>query len=381
MSEAAHQDLQLIEAEAAADALVARLGHAPRLAFDSEGDGMFRYRARLCAMQLASERELAIVDTLAIDARRFAPLLTASGPEKVVHDVAFDARLLFAHGVTLGAVFDTAIAARFLGYSATGLSSLLARLFEVQLPKDKQQADWGARPLDEPSLAYLANDVRYLLPLHDLLLEQLRDKDIEPELREECAWVLGEAQKPVREPSWLGRVKGAAARPAKQRARTYELARARDTLARELDVPPGRLIASELVLRLAEFDSLSDDELARRLSGLARPYVARFSAALARAAERDDAPAEELIDDSHIPPPGELAVRKRRRELLMAFRTREAEARGVDPQVVLPGHCLSDLTKLPRLDREALESVSGLGACRIERYGERFRSELGPRWS
>jgi ribonuclease D len=381
VNEAPQPDATLVEDEAAAEALVARLSRAPRLAFDSEGDGMFRYRARLCAIQLASEREIAIVDTLLLDARHLARLLAASGPEKVVHDVAFDARLLFAHGVTLGSVFDTAIAARFLGFSATGLSSLIARLFDVELPKDKQQADWGARPLDDASLAYLANDVRYLLPLHDLLLEQLREKGIEPELREECAWVLAEAQRPVREPSFLGRVKGAAARPAHQRARVYELSRARDALARELDVPPGRLLAGELVLRLAELENLSDGELTRRLSSLARPYASRFLEALANAAARDDAPADELIDDSHIPSATELALRKRRRELLSAFRTREAEAREVDLQVVLPGHCLAELTKLPTLEREALERVPGLGACRIERYGERWRSEFAARWS
>jgi ribonuclease D len=371
----------LVTASAAARALVAQLAQAPSLALDTEGDGMFRYRARLCTMQLASSEQIAIVDTLAVDPRLFSALLSAGGPEKVVHDAAFDARLLFAHGVALGSLFDTAVAARFLGFAATGLSALLASLFEIELPKHKQQADWGKRPLDHEAVEYLENDVRHLLRLRDALLERLREKEIEAEVREECAYVLREAQRPTAEPSWLSRVKGAAARPPKQRARTYELARARDEVARELDVPAGRVIASELVLRLAEIDDLAKPELERRLSVATRPHVMRFVEALARAAERSDAPAEELIDDSHIPAQSELVLRKRRREQLTSFRAREAEQRAVDPQAVLPGHCVNDMTKLPRLDAESLASVAGLGACRIARYGERWQREFGPTWS
>src|SRR5690606_26212082 len=125
----------------------------------------------------------------------------------------------------------------------------------------KQQADWGARPLDAEAIAYLENDVRYLLPLREALLAQVRARDIEPEVREECAYVLSEAQRVVAEPSPFSRVRGATQRAPKQRARLYELARARDELARELDVPPGRVLANELMLRLAELGELSEAEL------------------------------------------------------------------------------------------------------------------------
>lgn len=370
----------LVERPELARELIDRVARVPVLALDTEGDGMFRYRARLCTLQLASASEIAIVDTLALDVRAFSALFSVAGPEKVVHDVAFDARLLFMHGVALGSVFDTAIAARFLGLPATGLSSLLANLFDVQLPKHKQQADWGERPLDAEALAYLENDVRYLLPLHDALLARVRAKDIEPEVREECAYVLGEAQRPTPEPSPFARVKGAANRPPKQRARIHELAQVRDELARELDLPVGRVLASELLLRLAELDELSLSELERRLSATLRSRAPEFFAALERAKERADAPAQDLIDDSRVPAPAELLRRKQRRELLSAFRTREAAAREVDAQVVLPGHCLNDLTKLPSLAPALLATVPGFGQCRIERYGARFERELGARW-
>jgi ribonuclease D len=279
----------------------------------------------------------------------------------------------------LGNVFDTAVAARFLGFTATGLASLLASLFDVQLPKHHQQADWGERPLDAEAIAYLENDVRYLIALRDLLHERVRASGIEDELREECAHLLREAQKLPPDASPFARLKGAAARPPKQRARLYELALLRDELARELDLPPTRVVPSEVLLRLAERDAPTVAELARKL-GARHEFAERMRDALLRAEAHDDVPASELVEPERAPSMSEIVLRKRRRELLIGFRTREAIAREVDPQVVLPGHCLADMVKLPKLEDELLARVSGLGACRIARYAERWRSELTAAW-
>ncbi|MET0343139.1 MAG: HRDC domain-containing protein [Polyangiales bacterium] len=369
-----------IASTAEAEALAARLARAELVALDTEGDGMFRYRTRLCTVQLATSAELAVVDTLATDARVFAALLSDDGPEKVVHDAAFDARVLAAHGIALGRVFDTAVAARFVGFTATGLATLLATLFDVQLPKQHQHADWGERPLDDELLAYLENDVRYLLPLRAALLERVHALDIEDELREECAHLLREARKVVPEASPFARVKGALMRPPKQRARLYELALARDELARERDVPPAKVVPTELLMRLAEREPATLDELARRL-GSKLDCAESLFAALERAEQRDDAPAEATLEPTETPTSAEIALRKKRRELLVGFRTREAARRQLDPQVILPGHCVSDLVKLPRLDAELLAGISGLGACRIERYAASWRRDFASAWS
>jgi ribonuclease D len=372
---------QAVDSDVGARALAARLLDAPVIALDTEGDGMFRYRARLCTIQLASERELAVVDTLQVDPTLFASLLGDQGPEKIVHDVAFDARLLAAAGAPLGNVFDTAIAARYLGFAATGLASLLGQLFDVQVPKHMQQADWGARPLSSEAIVYLENDVRYLIALRALLLERVRAADIEPELREECAYVLSEARASEPEPSPFSRVRGANARPPKERARLFELAWVRDGIARELDLPASRVVPNDLLLRFGELDTQSAASLERRLPTRFRAYAPRFVAALLEAEGRDDAPREELPEVRVAPSGSELARQKRRRELLVSFRTGEAAKRGVDPQAVLPGHCLNELIKLDGLSREQLASVPGLGEARIERYAALWQRELGPRWS
>jgi ribonuclease D len=257
---------------------------------------------------------------------------------------------------------------------------MLSQLFDVQVPKHMQQADWGKRPLSSEAIDYLENDVRYLLPLRDVLLERLRERDIEAEMREECEYVLREAVRSELEPSPFARLKGALARPPQERSRLYELSLVRDAIARELDLPPGRVVANDLLLRFGELQEPMRAELERRLPPRIRGYAERFMEALARAQAHADAPLAELPNPADVLPATELAKRKRRRELTIDFRTREATARGVDPQVVLPGHCVNDLVKLDDLSREQLQRVSGLGECRIERYGEALRRALGSRW-
>src|SRR5690606_19744788 len=140
--------LRFVDDPAELPRVLDELEETPAIALDIEGDGFHRYRARLCTMQLAGAGAPVALDTLAIrDLTPLAPLLGPHGPVKVLHDASFDARMLARRGVTLARVFDTSIAARFLGERATGLASLLARHLGVELAKDEQQGDWGARPL------------------------------------------------------------------------------------------------------------------------------------------------------------------------------------------------------------------------------------------
>lgn len=359
-----------LETVAEASAWLSRVAGVTTLALDTEGDGMFRYRTQLCTVQLCAGQQIAVIDTLRVPA---APLLSSllgsGGPEKIIHDASFDARILFAHGVVLGNVFDTAVAARFLGFPSTGLSSLLLKLFGLHLPKHQQQADWGLRPIDAEAMRYLENDVRYLPDLFASLLEAVRERDIEPEVREECAYLLGEAQRPeVVEAAWM-RIKGSALCPAPQRARLYELAQVRESFARERDLPPARLLASELLLRIAR-DEDTDRATLERLLGSKADLADAFEQALARARGVRDAPrdqVERLLPEG--PSAAELSRRKRRKAWLSEFRAKEAKVRAVDLQVVLPGHCLSDLVDLPVFTADSLRSVRGFGACRFERYG------------
>ena len=142
--------MELAVDEGALAAIVARASASARVAVDVESNGLHAYRPSLCTAQLAwgtgAATEIAIVDTLATPATPLAPLFTG-GVIAVLHDLTFDVRLLREHGVALGAVRDTSVAARLLGKPAQGLASLLAGELGITVDKALQHHDWAARPL------------------------------------------------------------------------------------------------------------------------------------------------------------------------------------------------------------------------------------------
>src|SRR5579862_9482477 len=87
---------RVVSTESDVRAVAAAAARAERIAFDVEASGMFAYRARPCTVQLAWDggERIAVVDVLAAPLAPLARLLGPDGPVKIVHDVAFDARLL-----------------------------------------------------------------------------------------------------------------------------------------------------------------------------------------------------------------------------------------------------------------------------------------------
>lgn len=358
----------LIDDPAALPEVARSFGALERIGLDAEGDGFFRYRSRLCTLQLAGAGEVAVIDTLAIeDLSPLGPLLAAEGPVKVVHDVAFDARMLAGRGMSLGRVFDTAVAARFLGEPSTGLAAMLEKHFEVTLDKQHQTADWGARPLSAAQLAYLVDDVRHLPALARDLEARARELDVLEEIDEETRYAMERAldPEPVR-PPWT-RIKGARDLSARQLAALVALADAREREAEARDVPPFRVTGNRVLLEAARRSPRTVADL-RRIRGLRSLPDQRLAEAL-EAAERDGPP---LDDPTPPPPPEERARKKAREKALGQWRSEEAERRGVDPQVILPGHCLRDLAQLE--DPDAIDRIPGLGDKRLGRYGDALRA-------
>ena len=349
---------------------------APLVAVDAEGNGLFAYRAGLCTVQLGWEEggrsRIAVIDTLAVNPAPLGELLDRSGPMKVLHDLTFDVKLLAEAGVTLDNVRDTSVLARMLGRKATGLASLLSSELGIVVPKDLQQHDWSRRPLRPAELAYLATDVRHLGALFDKLSLEARALDIEEEALVECAFKHQSALIPPREkkPAYL-RVKGAEALDPAGLAVLRRLVMAREAIAEQWDNPPFKVVSNETLLTLAQSKPASLDELRRikrgispRLAQSSDRLLAAVTAGLADGAVPASDRAVEVRPDRAI-----LAARRATEKRLSAWRRAEAAARGVDEQVVLPGHCMADLVALGAGDQRAVAEIRGLGARRYARYG------------
>src|SRR5688572_24893976 len=246
--------MEYLESAAALEALAERLKSSDLLAADTEAAGYHRYRDRVCLLQLSTRSETFLVDTLAIE--QLEPLAPIFGDEKrevLFHDADYDLRLLNRDfGLRIGKLFDTKIAAQFLGEPAIGLGALVEKYLGITLDKKHQRADWGQRPLPSELLDYAAEDTRHLPPLRDKLRElleqagRLRWAEEEFRLMQQTRWT-GE---PGTGDGYL-KVKGARDLNGRQLAALRELHRWREEVAQGRDSAPFRIISNEALLELA----------------------------------------------------------------------------------------------------------------------------------
>ena len=369
--------MQVVATEGALREVVAAAKAASRVAVDLEASGMFTYRARICAVQLAWDGgHLAVVDTLAVPAAGLSPLLAESGPLKIVHDVAFDARLLAEVGIALGNVHDTALAARMLGRTATGLASLLESELGVHIDKEMQKHDWRERPLDDRMLAYLGQDVTYLHALDERLWAEVTDKGIAAEVLEETRYRLASALDAIRNPDTspaYARVKGVERLAERELAVLRPIAALREEEASRRDVPPHRVASNDALLAIARERPRTASQVAR-IRGVPRehPDTSRFAESVVKAVASAGTtlPPEELARFERPRMPVALTRARREREArLLAWRRAEAKRRGVDEQVVLPGHCVKDAVEAPLGAVDELRAVPGIGGFRVDRDG------------
>jgi ribonuclease D len=370
--------MRVVATEPDLRALAREAAGATRLAVDLEASGMFAYRAAVCTVQLAwgDGDARAVVDAMAVSIAPLAELLGEGGPVKIVHDVAFDARMLAEAGVPLGNVHDTSLAARMLGRTATGLASLLESELGVRIGKAMQHHDWRIRPLDDAMLAYLAADVAHLGALEATLWREVNARAIEDAVLEETRYRLASALDAVRSPAEVppyARVKGVDRLHEREKAVLERVAEVREDEARRRDVPPHRVISADALLAIARARPRTPPEVGR-LKGVPRGPGARgLVEALARAvasAGETLAPEERARFERPRVPAAVLRQRREREGRLLAWRREEAKKRGVDEQVVLPGHCVKDVVDDDPADAEGLARVPGIGAFRVQRDAE-----------
>jgi ribonuclease D len=340
---------------------------------DTEAAGYHRYLDRVCLIQLSTRSDTYLVDPLALEAiSPLEPLLAAADVEVVFHDADYDLRLLDRDfGIDVRGLFDTRIAAQFLGEPGIGLASLVEKYVGVRLAKKFQRADWAQRPLPREMLEYAAEDTRHLPHLRDRMLDAL-----------EAAGRLHWAQEEFRiaeaarwEPSVDGdayrRLKGTRDLRPRQLAALRELHAWRESVARARDAAPFRVMANGVLVEAARLMPASARELAA-VPGLAPALARRYGEAMLAAIETARRlPESELPQrPRRSPPPPHDPTFEARLERLRAARDRVAEALGLDRGFLMPRHQLEDLARSVPQSREALLSRSGVRQWQVDALGK-----------
>ncbi|MGI8646386.1 MAG: ribonuclease D [Nocardioides sp.] len=220
------------------------------VAVDAERASGYRYSNRAYLVQLRRDGAgTALVDPIHFDS--LAPLAAAlEGAEWILHAATQDLACLAEIGLHPTSLFDTELAGRLLGKPRVGLATLVEELVGLRMRKEHSAADWSTRPLPTSWLQYAALDVEVLLELREAMVEQLEAAGKTEWARQEFEALLS-FQPTVREEVWR-RTSGAhRLRGRRAQGAVRGLWEARDLIARERDVAPGRIIPDSAIVAAA----------------------------------------------------------------------------------------------------------------------------------
>ncbi len=347
------------------------------LAVDTESNSMHAYPEQVCFVQIRAGDEVFIIDTVQL--RDLSPLQAcfADGSvEKILHGADYDVVCLARDfGLRFSGLFDTMLAAQFLGMERLGLAALCTQFFGVELDKSLTRHDWGRRPIDPPYIRYMCEDVLYLGQLRDILREQVEKAGIVEELSLEFRRVERLEWSPKGfDPQGWRRIKGARDLDEEARPVMMELFRLREELALERGVPPYRILRNEVMLALARNRRARRGDL-KGFKSLKRGFLNRYEKRLLEALDRARE-AEPVAAMGPRKTPRRPRADVRREEALRRWRKEEAQRRGVVTMVVLPNHVLLDLVADPPDSMEDLKRFPYLGETRRERYGSEILEVL-----
>lgn len=300
------------EALAAASAAIAA-GSGP-VAVDTERASGYRYSQRAYLIQLRrTGAGTVLVDPLPL-ADRLGPLIEAlRGTEWILHAASQDLPCLSELNLHPDALFDTELAGRLAGYDRVALGALTERLLGYTLEKGHSAADWSTRPLPAEWLTYAALDVELLITLRDVLADELRaagklDWALQEFEAVRTAKPPGPRPEPWRRTSGIHRL-----RKPRQRAAVRALWEAREAIAAERDISPGRVLPDSAIVAAATNDPEDEAELVKLpvFRGRAQRRMARTWIGALRAARelpKEELPATSLVHDGP-PPPNRWAER------------------------------------------------------------------------
>lgn len=342
--------------------MVSRASRANILTFDVEFASAERYRPLLCLLQLAwvadsGGVEAHLVDAQAVDIRPLVQLLAA--PRCVVaHGARQDLALLssvFGHRVT--GLFDTQLAAAFLGLGEqVGYARLVESQLGIALDKEQQWTAWEKRPLTSAQLRYALADVTHLPALHaqlDKELGRLGRREWVEQASAELVEVADSAAQQSADDAWRS-LAGWRGLASDKLCVLRELAAWRVREASRLDVPINRIVDERTLVDWArkppasvrhKRTALSEDEIdagVRAAVARARERFAAGDAPPAPSASVASAPRAQVWSEIILALVAEAAARHQVAARLIATRddveqvARAVDRAGVEAAIHLP---------------------------------------------
>jgi len=282
-----------IDTSAGLQAVIEELVGQSAYCLDTEFHREKTYFPKLALLQVAWGDQLVLIDPLAVDLSPFAAVLE-SDATAVIHAADQDLEvLLLACNALPSVLFDTQIAAGFVGLSTPSLSTLYERFLGVRVGKGDRLTDWLQRPLTEAQLTYAATDVLHLPEIHRMLVADLG-------ARGRLQWALDECEaqrirsRGQRNPEEAyRRIKEARQLKGSAQSVARAVAAWRERRAAALDIPVRYVLSDIAVLGIAQRPprSRADLEKIRGFDrGLREDMVSELLAEVGKALDAPDSP-------------------------------------------------------------------------------------------
>ncbi|MGI8665989.1 MAG: HRDC domain-containing protein [Jatrophihabitans sp.] len=243
-------------------AAAARLaGGTGPVAIDAERASGYRYSQRAYLVQLRR----AGAGTVLIDPIELPDLSSIDAAladaEWILHAATQDLPCLAELGMSPRRLFDTELVGRLLGSERVALGTMLEQYLGISLEKGHSAADWSTRPLPHDWLVYAALDVELLIELRDVLLVELRQAGKLAWAEQECEAILHAPPAPPRADPWRRTSGIHGLRNRRQLALVRSLWQARDRLAAERDVAPGRTLPDAAIIAAVRSNPQQETDL------------------------------------------------------------------------------------------------------------------------
>lgn len=155
------------------------------LAIDTETTGLDFMQDRLCTIQIYSNSFKTIIRyDENVQYLNLIRVLQNADVEKIFHNAVFDVSFLMKNLMIddIDNIICTKISSKLINglQHNNSLKPLLKEYLDIDISKDFQISNWGARQLSKGQLDYAINDVYYLRRLWDVLKIELEKKNLLP---------------------------------------------------------------------------------------------------------------------------------------------------------------------------------------------------------
>jgi ribonuclease D len=291
--------------------------------------------------------------------------------EKVFHAAGYDVYCLRRdYNFVFANIFDTHIAAQFLGYEFLGLSNLMEAILGIHHSKRRQRDDWSQRPLSNEQLEYAAMDTHHLLRLRDRLGEDLEAKGRLSWAQEEFdASAMSERREKEFDADGFRRIKGNRDLSLQDQVTLRALYVFRDEIARKMDVPPFKVMNNSTLLDLVQQPPPSVESMFNR-RGISNRVARKYAASLIRLITESRQQSPAILEQpmrTNWKPPGRQA--RLRLESLKSWRNVKAGELGLHVGVVFPAYLLESLAMNPPADTDAFGNLPEMRQWRAREFG------------